>query len=220
MTPEKTVARLSLYRRLLKLYSDDGSYNVYSHQLAEVVKVTPAQVRRDLMVLGYNGSPKKGYEVSKLAECIDSFFHASENVGVALVGIGNIGRAMLSYFRAGKNYINIIAAFDLDPNKVNRVINNCRSYSINEMPSVLKEFKINTAILAVPVGQAQSIAELLVNNGVKGILNFTPIRLKLPKGIFVEDVDITMHLEKVTYFSNIVTKSVSDKNKKEGGKNG
>lgn len=220
MIPEKTVARLSLYRRLLKLYSDDGTYNVYSHQLAEVVKVTPAQVRRDLMVLGYNGSPKKGYEVSKLVECIDSFFNASENVGLALLGIGNIGRAMLSYFRAGKNYINIIAAFDMDSNKVNRVINNCRSYSMNEMPSVLKELRINTAILAVPAGQAQAMAELLVSNGIKGILNFTPARLKLPKGIFVEDVDITMHLEKVTYFSNIGTKSVLDKNKREGCKNG
>jgi len=206
MMSEKTVARLSLYRRLLKLFSDENRHEVYSHQLAEVVKVTPAQVRRDLMVLGYNGIPKRGYEVAKLTECIDKFFNVSKGIGIILVGVGNIGRAMLSYFREGKPYINIVAAFDLDPDKIGRVISGCQCYHIESMPKFLNDNKIRTAILTVPVGQAQGVAEFLIQNGIKGILNFTPARLKLSADVFVEDVDITMHLEKATYFSSIVTK--------------
>ncbi|MEI6093556.1 MAG: redox-sensing transcriptional repressor Rex [bacterium] len=212
MTPEKTVARLSLYRRFLKLMRDEGAHSVYSHQLADMVRITPAQVRRDLMVIGYSGNPQKGYDVNLLIKHIDDFFNVSESVNVVVVGIGNVGRAMLSYFRNGKSHINVIAGFDTDPNKVDRVINNCPCYHLEQLPEIVKQNNIKTGILTVPATEAQNIANIMVESGIKGLLNFAPTRLKLSSDIFIEDVDITMHLEKVAYFS-------SGKQKKIGGKN-
>lgn len=211
MTPEKTVARLSLYRRFLKLMRDEGANSVYSHQLADMVRITPAQVRRDLMVIGYSGNPQRGYDVNLLIKHIDDFFNVSESVNVIVVGIGNVGRAMLSYFRNGKSHINVIAGFDTDPNKTDRVINNCPCYSLEKLPEIITQNNIKTGIITVPATEAQNIANIMVQNGIKGLLNFAPIRLKLSSDIFVEDVDITMHLEKVAYFS-------SGKQKKVGGK--
>jgi redox-sensing transcriptional repressor len=201
---EKTVSRLSLYRRLLSLFKAEGRNEIYSYQLAEIVKVTPAQVRRDLMVLGYNGMPKRGYEVTKLTMYIDEFFNVSKNIEIILVGVGNIGRAMLSYFKKGKTYINIVASFDSDISKINKLINGCYCYDIKKLPKFLKTKKITTAILTVPVSQAQNTTDLLIENGITGLLNFSPARLKVPEKVYVEDVDITMHLEKAAYFSNIL----------------
>jgi redox-sensing transcriptional repressor len=201
MTPEKTVARLSLYRRFLKIAKEDGVDNVYSHQLAEMVRSTPAQVRRDLMILGYNGSPQKGYDVSELIKHIDSFFNTEKIIDVILVGVGNIGRALLSYFRDGKSHIKIIASFDKDETKTGRVINNSRCYTMDDLKNIVVENNVKTAILSVPATDAQSIADILVENGIRGILNFAPTRLKVPADVFVEDVDITMNMEKVIYFS-------------------
>lgn len=212
MTPEKTVARLSLYRRFLKLIRDEGANSVYSHQLADMVRITPAQVRRDLMVIGYSGNPQRGYDVNLLIKHIDDFFNVSESINVIVVGIGNVGRAMLSYFRNGKSHINVIAGFDTDPNKTDRVINNCPCYGLEKLPEIITQNNIKTGILTVPATEAQNIANIMVQNGIKGLLNFAPVRLKLSSDIFVEDVDITMHLEKVAYFS-------SGKQKKVGGKN-
>lgn len=201
MTPEKTVARLSLYRRFLKIAKEDGVDNVYSHQLAEMVRSTPAQVRRDLMILGYNGSPQKGYDVSELIKHIDSFFNTEKIIDVILVGVGNIGKALLSYFRDGKSHIKIIASFDKDETKTGRVINNSRCYTMDDLKNIVVENNVKTAILSVPATDAQSIADILVENGIRGILNFAPTRLKVPADVFVEDVDITMNMEKVIYFS-------------------
>ena len=212
MTSERTVARLSLYRRFLKLMKDEGTVSVYSHQLADLIRVTSAQVRRDLMVLGYSGNPQRGYDVTLLIKGLDDFFSTNEGINVVLVGIGNVGRAMLSYFRNGKSHINVIAAFDTDPNKIDRVINNCPCYSLDKLSEIVKQQDIKTAILTVPAGEAQTISNVMVQSGIKGILNFAPVRLKLPVDIFVEDVDITMHLEKVSYFA-------SGKDKNVGGKN-
>ncbi|HOW17190.1 MAG TPA: redox-sensing transcriptional repressor Rex [bacterium] len=201
MTPEKTVARLSLYRRFLKIAKEDGVDNVYSHQLAEMVRSTPAQVRRDLMILGYNGSPQKGYDVAELIKHIDTFFNTEKIIDVILVGVGNIGRALLSYFRDGKSHIKIIASFDKDETKAGRVINNSRCYAMDDLKNIVAENNVKTAILSVPATDAQSIADILVENGIRGILNFAPTRLKVPSDVFVEDVDITMNMEKVIYFS-------------------
>ncbi len=202
MTPEKTVERLSLYRRFLKQLKDDGVKNVYSHHLADLSKGTAAQVRRDLMLIGYNGSPQKGYDVAELIKHIDHFLHTDELVNVVLVGVGNIGRALLSYFRSGKSHINIIASFDTDETKTERVINNCECYHISKLSDFVREKNIKVSILTAPASEAQAIANIMVDSGIKGILNFAPVRLKVPQTVFVEDVDITMNIEKVLYFAS------------------
>ena len=128
MISQKTIARLSLYRRLLQEVAAKGTRNIYSHQMAAIAGTTAAQVRRDWMVIGYTGSPAHGYEVADVIAAISKFLDPAAEQKVALVGIGNLGRAILVYFTGRRPKLSIAAAFDTDPHKVNRVIHGCRCY--------------------------------------------------------------------------------------------
>ena len=200
-TSDKTIGRLSLYRRLLMGLDADGVRNVYSHQIASLTGGTAAQVRRDVMAIGYTGSPTKGYDVAELIRSIDHFLDDPDGVKVALVGVGNLGRALLAYFSARSRNLSIVAAFDTDPYKAGRVIHGCRCYSLEEMAAIVQEEGILVGIVAVPAEAAQAAADRLIRAGVQGILNFAPIPLRLPSNIYVEDIDLTMSLEKVAYFA-------------------
>jgi redox-sensing transcriptional repressor len=175
--------------------------NIFSHQLASLAGLTPAQVRRDIMSVGYSGSPTRGYDVRELAESIGNFLDAPKGQGVALIGVGNLGRAIMAYFAGRRPKLAIVAAFDKDTYKVNRVIHGCRCYAIEDLTPIIEQFGIKVAIIAVPASDAQNVAETLVRSGVRGIMNFAPVPLKVPRGTYVLDVDITTSLEKVAYFS-------------------
>ncbi|HAU38656.1 MAG TPA: redox-sensing transcriptional repressor Rex [Phycisphaerales bacterium] len=198
---EKTIGRLSLYRRLLYELRNAGEENLYSHQLAQMAGVTAAQVRRDLMSIGYSGSPTRGYDVRELGESIGRFLDSPTDQGVALVGVGNLGRAIMAFFAGRRPHLRIVAAFDTDPYKVNRVIQGVRCYSLEQMPQVVESEGIQVGILAVPAVAAQSAADTLVRAGVRGLLNFAPVPLRVPPDVYVEDIDMTMSLEKVAYFA-------------------
>lgn len=198
---DKTIGRLSLYRRLLNSLVSDGIANVFSHQLANMAGGTAAQVRRDMMAVGYSGSPKRGYDVRELISSIATFLDAPQGQGVALVGIGNLGRAILTYFSGRRPNLSMVAAFDSDPYKVNRVIHGCRCYPMAELATVVERLEIRTAIIAVPATEAQAVAERLIRGGIRGILNFAPVRLRVLGGVYVEDIDMTTSLEKVAYFA-------------------
>lgn len=198
---QKTVGRLSLYRRLLNRMFADGARNVYSHDLARMAGGTAAQVRRDLMTLGHTGSPKRGYDVKELSDHIGAFLDAPDGQGVALIGVGNLGRAILSYFAGRRPKLAITVAFDNDPAKVNRVIHGCRCHPISELSRVVREQNVRVAILTVPAREAQSISDELVEAGVRGVLNFAPVPLRVPPGTYSEDIDMTMSLETVAYFA-------------------
>jgi redox-sensing transcriptional repressor len=198
---DRTIGRLSLYRRLLNNLLAEGTQNVYSHQLAALAGGTAAQVRRDMMAIGYTGSPKRGYDVRELIESIGSFLDTPRTQGAALVGIGNLGRAIMSYFAGRRPKLTIQAAFDNDPYKINRVILGCRCYAVAELSAVVRDGDLKVGIITVPASEAQNIADMLVRAGVRGILNFAPVRLRVPPGVYVEDIDMTMSLEKVAYFA-------------------
>ncbi len=201
MVSDKTIGRISVYRRLLKEVAARGETNVFSHQLATMAGCTPAQVRRDVMTIGYSGSPARGYDVADLIDSISAVLDPPEHEGIALVGVGNLGRAMLSYFVGRSPRLAIVAAFDEDPEKVNRVIHGCRCYPVDEMEHVIGERGIREAIIAVPAAAAQDAARRLVSAGVNGLVNFAPVRLWVPDGVYVENVDVTMALERVAYFA-------------------
>jgi redox-sensing transcriptional repressor len=162
---------------------------------------TAAQVRRDLMTLEHTGSPKRGYDVKDLSDHIGVFLDAPDGQGVAFVGIGNLGRALLSYFAGRRPKLAIAVAFDNDPAKVNRVIHGCRCYPVSELSKVVRELGVRIAVLTVPAREAQNIADELVEAGVSGILNFAPVPLRVPPGVYAEDIDMTMSLETVAYFA-------------------
>ena len=174
---------------------------VYSHQLANAVGVTAAQVRRDFMVLGYRGSPGKGYDVKKLIESIGSLLDAPETQRVALVGVGNLGMAVIAYFAGRRPKLQIVAAFDKNRKKTNRLIHGCHCYPVEELPAVFKKKIIRIGIITVPENEAQKVADTLVRAGAKGIMNFAPTPLLVPPDVHVENMDITTSLEKVAYFA-------------------
>ena len=201
MISAKTIGRLSLYRRLLRTLIDDGRQNIYSHELAAMAGASAAQVRRDIMNIGYSGNPNRGYDVGELAKSIGNFIDTPDGQRAALVGVGNLGRAILAYFAGRRPKLSIEAAFDNDPQKVARVIKGCRCYPIEKLNTVIQKKNISIGIITVPAGEAQKAADYLIQTGVKGLLNFAPVPLKVPSNIYVEDIDMTMSLEKVAYFA-------------------
>jgi redox-sensing transcriptional repressor len=201
MISDKTIGRLSLYRRLLLGLEAKGTRNVFSHQLASLTGGTAAQVRRDVMAIGYSGSPTRGYDVPELVAGIDAFLDDPDGLKIALVGVGNLGRALLDYYSARSRNLSIRAAFDTDPYKAGRVIHGCHCYDLEQMPEILQAEGILVGIIAVPAGAAQQTADRLIRAGVQGLQNFAPIPLRVPSSIYVEDIDLTMSLEKVAYFA-------------------
>ncbi len=198
---EKTIGRLSVYLRYLLQLQRDKIENIYSHQLARLAGVTAAQLRRDLMSVGYTGSPIRGYEVNKLVDSISNFLDDPNGQNMALIGIGNLGRAIIAYFSGRRPNLKIVAAFDSNPDKVHRVTHGCRCYPLEQLREVIQEQAISTGIITVPAPEAQDVANQLVEAGVNGILNFAPVRLNMPPEVFVEDIDLAMSLEKVAYFA-------------------
>jgi redox-sensing transcriptional repressor len=198
---DKTIGRLSLYRRLLNRLKAEGKDNIYSYQLAGLAGGSAARVRRDLMAIGYSGSPSKGYEIAELIKSLGFFLDSPQGQQAALAGIGNLGRAILSYFSGRRPKLAISAAFDNDPSKVNRLIQGCPCFPVEELAVRVEEKMIELGIICVPANQAQFVADQLVHGGVKGILNFAPVRLHLPADVYVEDVNMTTALEKVAFFA-------------------
>jgi redox-sensing transcriptional repressor len=211
MPSAKTIGRLSLYRRVLLNLQDQGTRNVYSHQLARLSGGTAAQVRRDVMVIGYSGSPTKGYDVADLLVSIDQFLDAPDGARVALVGVGNLGRALLAFFAARSRSLEIVAAFDSDAYKAGRVIHGCRCYSMDELDEVVSGRSIRVGVIAVPADAAQTVSDRLIRAGVGGLLNFAPVALHTPGSIYVEDIDLTMSLEKVAFFAKGPQPAIQEK---------
>jgi redox-sensing transcriptional repressor len=198
---ERTIGRLSLYRRVLNQLQNEGTRTLFSHQLATLSGCTASQIRRDLMAVGYSGTPSRGYEVGNLLKSIREFLDAPGGQRVALIGVGNLGKALLSYFSGRRPGLQVVAAFDNDPYKVNRVIHGCKCYAMTSLADEMKAQKIRVVILTIPAAAAQEVIEQAVKAGVKGVLNFAPVRLKTPPTVYVEEMDMTMALEKVAWFA-------------------
>lgn len=198
--PEKTIGRLSEYRRTLLICLADGKTHIYSHELANLHNITAVQVRRDIMLIGYSTTLKKGYDVKALIDVIGDIIDTELGLNAAIIGIGNLGRAITTYFNGKRTKLKIAATFDTDPEKTNRVISGVKCYPMNEMQSIIKERDISIGILAVPPENAASVAETLIMAGVKGILNYTSTPLNVTPNVYLEEYDMITSLEKVAYF--------------------
>ncbi len=201
MVSSKSIGRLCVYRRSLRKLEVAGKPFVYSHELAAEASVSAAQVRRDLMGIGYSGSPNRGYDTKELLKSISKLLDSPEGQGVALVGVGNLGRAIIAYVARHRPHLYVAAAFDQDPEKVGRVINGCRTFSLDDLPRVVQELNLQVGIVAVPPIAAQDAADRMVAAGVRGLLNFAPAPLRLPEQVYAEDLDWTVSLEKAAYFA-------------------
>jgi redox-sensing transcriptional repressor len=199
--PHKTVERLSQYRRALLMILSKEKTHVFSHEIAQMLHITPVQVRRDLMLIGYSGNLRKGYDIKELIELIGKIIDSDRGQRVAVVGLGNLGKAIISYFKGKRSKLAIIAAFDTNPEKINRVYDGVACHHVNQMSDIIKQHNISIGIIAVPSEQAPEIAETMVLAGIKGILNFTPKPLNVPPFVYLEEYDMITSLEKVAFFA-------------------
>ncbi len=198
--PGKTVERLSEYRRTLLECLNEKKNFIFSHELAARLHITAVQVRRDLMLIGYSSVQRKGYDIKELIETIGSIIDSQESLNVAIIGIGNLGRALAAYFKGKRSKLNLVASFDTDPQKVNKVIAGVKCYSHNDLEKMIRELDIKIVIITVPPEYAKETAEEAVRYGIKGLLNFTTIPLNVPSWVFLEEYDMITSIEKVAYF--------------------
>jgi redox-sensing transcriptional repressor len=175
--------------------------HVFSHEIAQMLHITPVQVRRDLMLIGYSGNLRKGYDIKELIDLIGKIIDSERGQRVAVVGLGNLGKAFISYFKGKRSKLSIIAAFDINPEKINRVFDGVACYHINQMPDIIRQNNISIGIITVPTEQAPEIAEALALSGIKGILNYTPKPLNVPAYVYLEEYDMITSLEKVAFFA-------------------
>jgi redox-sensing transcriptional repressor len=199
--PHKTVERLSQYRRALLLTLSKEKTHVFSHEIAQMLHITPVQVRRDLMLIGYSGNLRRGYDIKELIDMIGNIIDTEKGQKVAVIGIGNLGKAFVSYFKGKRTKLTIVAAFDVNPDKVDRIYDGVRCYSIDRIAEIIKRENITIGIITVPADQAPAIAETLVLSGVKGILNYSPKPLNVSPYVYLEEYDMITSLEKVAFFA-------------------
>ncbi len=200
MLPERTVERLSEYRRSLFQCLEEGKTHIFSHELAELHHNTAVQVRRDIMFIGYSSMQRKGYDVRELIDVIGEILDSETGLNVAVVGVGNLGRAVTTYFIGKRSKLNIIATFDVDTTKIDRVISGVKCYPLSRLTEVVETHNISIAIMTVPADSASEVAGQLLEAGIKGVLNFTTVPLDFSEKIYLDEYDMITSLEKVAYF--------------------
>lgn len=198
--PKATAKRLPLYYRYLIILSEEGKDKVSSTELSEAVQVDSASIRRDFSYFGALGKRGYGYDVEDLLNFFKKILNQDTLTNVALVGVGNLGRALLNYNFKRSNNIRISCAFDINEKITGRILSGVPVYHMNELKKQLTDQQISIAILTVPSTEAQKTTDEMVEAGVKGIMNFTPIRLSAPADVRVQNVDLATELQTLIYF--------------------
>ena len=198
--PRKTIYRLSVYLRCLARLKDNNIQTVSSEALAKVAGVKPTQLRKDLAYFGQFGTRGLGYAVAELSKMISDELGTTSLQPVILVGVGNLGLALLSYRGFEKEGFEIIAAFDAEPNRRRDKKISQPLLGMEEMTGFVQQQHVKMAIMTVPVVAAQEVANQLIQAGITGILNFSPSVLSVPEEVMVNNVNLAIELENLSYF--------------------
>jgi redox-sensing transcriptional repressor len=198
--PRKTIYRLSVYLRCLARLKDNDIQTVSSEALAKVAGVKPTQLRKDLACFGHFGTRGLGYDVAELTRMISDELGTTRLQPVILVGVGNLGLALLSYRGFEKEGFELVAAFDLEPNRPRDKKVAQPIFGMQDLKEIVQTRGVKMAVLTVPAGVAQEVANQLVEAGITGILNFSPIVLSVPEDVMVNNVNLAIELENLSYF--------------------
>ncbi len=193
------VGRLSLYLRRLEGLLRDGTTRVSSSMLGNSLGVTDAQVRKDLAYLGNLGQPGIGYAAPELVHAIRHALGIDRQWSVALVGVGNLARALLRYHGFVERGFQIVALFDTDPTKIGQKLDDLEIHPPERIAEIIAATGAELGVLSVPAASAQGVAESLVKAGIRGLLNFAPSVLRLPATVSVVNVDLTVQLEQLAF---------------------
>jgi redox-sensing transcriptional repressor len=215
--PKVVVSRLSLYLRELQRLEAVGQQTISSGQLGALLGFSDAQVRKDLGFFGQFGYPGVGYRCDELIRAMRDILGTNHPWSVAMVGVGNLGQALLGYRGFGRQNFSIAAAFDADPAKVGQVVQGIRIQPLAELADTIRTQGIRLGMIVVPVAAAQEAADRLVAAGVEGIVNFAPVTLLLPPHVQNVGVDLAIELEQLSFaVTNTLAKSAATAEGDEG----
>ncbi|MEE2942100.1 MAG: redox-sensing transcriptional repressor Rex [Verrucomicrobiota bacterium] len=200
--PRKAIYRLSVYSRCLRRLENNGIHTVSSEVLAKAAGVKSTQLRKDLTYFGQFGTRGLGYDVRQLSEMILELLGTKSLQPVVIVGVGNLGRALLSYRGFEREGFEIVGAFDSRPGQYLSGDMSMKVQAMDKLPKVIDKHVVKMAILCVPPNSAQEVANKLIKLGVVALLNFAPIVLSVPDEITVNNVNLAMELENLSYFIN------------------
>jgi redox-sensing transcriptional repressor len=199
--PRKTIYRLSIYLRCLARLRENGIGTVSSEALAKAAGVKSTQLRKDLAYFGTFGTRGLGYDVPELSQRIADELGTSRLQPVILVGVGNLGLALLSYRGFEKEGFEIVAAFDAEPRRRRDKEIKQPIYGMDKLQEFVRAHGVKMAVLTVPAAAAQEVANSLIRTGIAGILNFSPIVLSVPEEVMVNNVNLAIELENLSYFT-------------------
>jgi redox-sensing transcriptional repressor len=200
--PDIVIRRLPIYVRTLRALADSNVESVSSEELADLIGVTAAQIRRDLSYFGKFGKQGKGYDTQFLAHTIGRILRLDRQWPVALVGLGNLGRAIANYRGFTPSSFSIVAAFDRNPRNVGSVVSGLEILHDDHLTDTIIRERIRIGIIATPKAYAQEIADRMVAGGVEAILNYAPVILKVPEQVTVREIDPVSALQSMTYYIN------------------
>ena len=194
-----SIKRLFLYKICLGRMKKMGIKRVFSYSLGPEAGVTPEQVRKDFSEFRIRGNQRAGYDIDTLLGELEGVIQKTENADIILVGMGNIGQALANYNWLNQRNINIVATFDIDPSK-QRKRSDVVIYPMERLAEIISRFRVRVAIIAVPEISAQEVCNQVVEAGIKGIVNFAPVILKVRSGIVVNNINLYEEVESVFYW--------------------
>lgn len=198
--PETTISRLFVYLRELTELDKINIRTISSSELGERTNLSDAQVRKDLGYFGQFGVSGSGYAVGELRQSLEKILGKDKTWDVAIVGVGHLGSALLAYSGFSRHGLDVVAAFDTDIRKIGKTFENITIKPIDDIPKTVASMNISLGILTVPAREAQDVADMLIEAGVRCILNFAPVSLNVPEHVKVKDVDLSRELETLSYF--------------------
>ena len=198
--PEVVIDRLPVYARTLALLDRQGRQVVSSQDLGDQLGVTPAQIRKDLSYFGRFGKQGRGYNVKRLLEELRQILGLDRQWPMVLVGVGQLGRAIVGYGGFAPQGFRIIEAFDSDPKIIGARVDGLVVKPVDSLPQVLRAGKVAIGIVAVPAATAQEVIDMLVANGVQAIVNYAPIAPQAPPHVRIKDIDPVLALQSMTFY--------------------
>lgn len=198
--PDIIIGRLPVYLRALQRLADKGVLNTSSQELGEMIGISAAQIRKDISQFGEFGKQGTGYSIPFLVDRLRDILKVDRVWDVAIVGMGDMGHALARYNGFTNRGFHVVMVFDNDPAKIGQKVGEFEIFNTSMLTEKLKQQKIKIAVLTAPAAAAQEIADQLVKSGVKAILNYAPISINVPDGVYVQYIDPVTHLQRMTYY--------------------
>ena len=198
--PDIVIGRLPVYLRALSRLAQEGHEVTSSHELGQRLGISSAQIRKDLSHFGGFGKQGTGYQIAHLIEQLRQVLKVDKDWEVALVGVGDLGSALVHYKGFSDRGFHIAYVFDNSPQKIGKKVGNFTVASTDEMTRTIEERGIRIAMIAVPAEKAQAVADELIQAGVRAILNYAPINLNVPSDVRVQYIDPVLHMQRMTYY--------------------